>query len=558
MAPLSSEFAPSLSPPRGVSQTGSSRAGRWVCHLLCVVALMWTALVNGQPFFFPDTTSYIRSADLAVFLASDHRLSTAWTARYADGLTPKMNADAQPQTEPTQKQPQTAHSVGNDVSSGNIMAGRSPYIGALLYLAYVASNFWLFVVGQALVAYWLIILALRRFGVEGQNVVTGVVLILAATTSLPYFNGLLLADAFASFGILAFLLLATDTGALRRRDIVGLGVIVLISAISHLTHIVMLFGMTAALAVMQLVRFAPWQRRALWIGAGCVVAGFASLSLTSYAVKSVFHRPPQLVPLMTARFIDDGPGGDFIRAGCNGYDFVVCHMPVDKLSSQDFLWSTEPNSGGFLTATPEQRARMSAEDTRFAIAVWKAYPLRQTGMIAYNSLRQMLTFPYEGLNVGCFAKPDCWASLPPETRDQLRDSLSGRNMWPGRTMTLLLYFAVGLAVVVITLGLPAMWRSRPAEARAMTAWLILGFIPMAICDILGGAVSEPQYRYQGRLIWLVVLFGVIVFLVNRRNAVNVAHSPGNRVRRPQKHSSPLEAPRTKGDVEPTQVLKELP
>jgi len=129
MAPLSSEFAPSLSPPRGVSQTGSSRAGRWVCHLLCVVALMWTALVNGQPFFFPDTTSYIRSADLAVFLASDHRLSTAWTARYADGLTPKTNADAQPQAEPTPKQPtqaqpQTAHSVGNDVSSGNIMAGR--------------------------------------------------------------------------------------------------------------------------------------------------------------------------------------------------------------------------------------------------------------------------------------------------------------------------------------------------------------------------------------------------------------------------------------------------
>ena len=39
---------------------------RWIWHLFGIVALMWAPLLNGQPFFFPDTTAYVRAADLAV------------------------------------------------------------------------------------------------------------------------------------------------------------------------------------------------------------------------------------------------------------------------------------------------------------------------------------------------------------------------------------------------------------------------------------------------------------------------------------------------------------
>ncbi|HWI87218.1 MAG TPA: hypothetical protein VNT42_12980 [Sphingomonas sp.] len=477
-------------------------------HLLCMIALMWAPLVNGQPFFFPDTTSYVRAADLAMYMASSGRISTAWTARYAKGLH-----------HPGKTPAATDHKsklVGNDVSSGNIMAGRSPYIGALLYLSYVTSNFWLFVFAQAAIAYALIRLVLRRFGLSDETTIVGVVLFLSATTSLPYFNGLLLADALAGFGILSYILLATDRGTLRRWEIIFLALVLLASVTAHMTHILMLLGMFAFLILLRLLRWTNVSRLALWTGIGGVALGFASLMVTSFMIERVFKKPPQLVPLMTARFIEDGPGGDFIRAGCPGSDFAVCHRPVDRMTSAEFLWSKDRNGAGFLAASPEDRARMSAEDTRFALAVWKAYPARQTGMIIYNSLLQMVDFSYEGLNKGCFAEADCWSSLPPNVRDQLRHSVGGRNLWPSRAMNLILYVVVGLSVVVIAAGLPALWRRTPALAKDMTIWLALAFVAMLICDILGGAVSEPQYRYQGRIIWLVPFFAAIIALLDRR------------------------------------------
>jgi hypothetical protein len=66
-------------------------------HALCVLALMWTGLVNGQPFFFAtDTTNYIRAADVAVYVASHHRFSTVWTDRYKGQLDPKAAGTARP------------------------------------------------------------------------------------------------------------------------------------------------------------------------------------------------------------------------------------------------------------------------------------------------------------------------------------------------------------------------------------------------------------------------------------------------------------------------------
>ena len=41
--------------------------------------LLWPAIVNRQPFFFPDTTSYVRAADLAVRLVTHGRVQSAWS-----------------------------------------------------------------------------------------------------------------------------------------------------------------------------------------------------------------------------------------------------------------------------------------------------------------------------------------------------------------------------------------------------------------------------------------------------------------------------------------------
>ena len=101
----------------------ASRAGnpsflrRVLFHFACVLSLAWPALINGQPFYFPDTTAYVRSADIAVYIFSGHRVRTAWTEHYLAAMTkPRV----QPGTTPAKA------ARGNDLSYGSIMAGRSP------------------------------------------------------------------------------------------------------------------------------------------------------------------------------------------------------------------------------------------------------------------------------------------------------------------------------------------------------------------------------------------------------------------------------------------------
>ena len=73
---------PSLIPDDGGGgwqRQGSAVLQRWLFHLGCVLALAWPAFVNGQPFYFPDSTAYVRAADSAAYIFSGERIRTEWT-----------------------------------------------------------------------------------------------------------------------------------------------------------------------------------------------------------------------------------------------------------------------------------------------------------------------------------------------------------------------------------------------------------------------------------------------------------------------------------------------
>ena len=493
-------------------------------HALCVLALMWTGLVNGQPFFFStDTTNYIRAADVAVYLASHGRLSTVWTSRYKDQLDLKSAATARPgEAAPDQM---SRHS-SNDLRQGVIMGGRSPYIGALMYLGYVAGDFWPFVRFQAVVAYLLILLALRRFGITNPVTVTVITLALAATTSLPTYVSLLLADAFASFGILAFLLLATP-GKLSKKELAFLGAVLAISVSAHMTHVMMLIGMVGALALLARLRWVPRPPRRAWVaGLGGILVGLLSVQLTAQATKLALGKEPQLLPLLTARFIADGPGKRFIDSGCEGGRFEICHMPIGRPDSDALiLFGGTPATGAYMLGNAGQRLRMGQQDMSFAVAVLKYDPAGELRAMARNTVRQFLWIDYDGLNQDCFDDPDCWASLPASIRAKLKTTPSGRGLWPQATMNALLYITVGASLVVFAIALPVIARRRPRQWILLREWLLLALVAMLVCSFFGGAVADPQYRYQGRLIWLVPFFAAIAFCLWRQ-ALAAIPKPG--------------------------------
>ena len=485
-------------------------------HALCVLALMWTGLVNGQPFFFAtDTTNYIRAADVAVYVASHHRFSTIWTDRYKGQLETKAGGSAaRSEAAPEQISRRSA----NDLRQGVIMGGRSPYIGALIYAGYLAGDFWPFLLFQAVIGYLLILLALRRFGVTSPATVTLITVALAATTSLPTYVSLLMADAFASFGILAFLLLATP-GDLSKKELAFLAGVLAISVSAHMTHIMMLIGMVGALALLALLRAVPKPSRRAWVaGIGGIVIGLLSVQLTAEATKLALGKKPQLMPLLTARFIADGPGKRFIDSGCDRGRFEICHVPIGRPDSAPLiLFGTTPDTGAYMLGDAGQRLRMGQQDTAFALAVAKYDPAGVMWAMTRNTFRQFVWIDYDGLNQNCFAAgPDCWASLPAPIRAELQTTPSGRGLWPQAAMNALLYATVGASLLLFAVALPVIGRRRTPDWILLREWLVLTLVAMLVCSFFGGAVSDPQYRYQGRLIWLVPFFAAIAFCLWRR------------------------------------------
>lgn len=489
---------------------------RLLFHLACVLALAWPAFLNGQPFYFPDTTAYTRAADSAVYIFSGQRISTEWTDRYRRSLDPggKIHGDGR----------HVSPNV-NDLGTESVMAGRSPYFGALLWLSYVSSRFWLFVLVQAAITYALIRLSLRLFGLARPLIVAICVAGLSLLTSLPFFVSLLMPDLLAALGILAFLLLAIDRKRLHRGERWGLYALMLTSVLAHLTHILIIAALALALFAWALVR--GWRRSqfAPLIGGSAVIAlvGLISVMITSMVVERTFGRAPLLVPLLTARFLADGTGLDYVRRHCPEAAFAACaYRDRDQVIVGEFLWSLEPGKGAYMIADTATRRALSIEDSRFALAVLAAYPGEQGGRILRNGWRQMLRFDIDLLNYNCAGKPRCWSSLPPAERSTLLASLGGRDMWLQNAIAAVHYGAVALALVLLLAWAVADARTGREGAGDIFLWLILLLIAMAVNALLGGGVSDPQPRYQARIIWLLPLLAVIATMVWQRHRADAA------------------------------------
>jgi hypothetical protein len=490
-------------------RTGGFRAR--TAAIASILILMWPALINGQPFFFSDTSSYVRAGEMAARMVIGPAARTIWTQDHP-APTPAIAVTAPRPATPTLR--------GNDPASGYIMAGRSPYFGIGLWLGWVSSQFWLFVVAQAVASYFLIGAALRCIGLDGTNLKLIVATALAVLSPLAVYNGVLLADALSGFGIAAFLILLAPRVQFARWEVALLAGIIIASAVSHLTHVVILAGLLMLVALFAAMRWLAWGQisRAVQIGGGALLIGVLSIIATSAAVKAQFGRAPVLVPLITARFIADGPGRDYIAAGCDGKRFAVCRIPYRGwTNSTIFLWSRDPATGAFLLADVDAKLAMSQEDKAFAMAVARAYPLETARFALTNTIKQLTDLRVDIVNEGCFVSPACIGhQFPEQIVSAIAQTPGGRDAWPVPAMSFVVYAAAVASLAALATLLPMLWAARPEAARLICLWLLLVTAAMVANAFLGGAISEPQSRYQTRMAWLLPLLALLAGLAWRQ------------------------------------------
>jgi hypothetical protein len=348
---------------------------------------------------------------------------------------------------------------------------------------------------------------------------------LAAATTVSFFNGMLVADGFTSYGILAFLLLAFP----RERSGIETAILASILAFSlttHLTHFWIIASMLVVLIITRKLFGLNVHRHAVKIGAACLMIGILSIQVTNLATKLVVGKEPQLLPLLSARFIADGPGLAFIKSGCDNQRFEICKLTFRNPESNPAILFSNIPGDGYLSGTPAQRQRMGEQDVAFAFAVFQRYPLWQTGKIVSNTWSQLTFGKYTGLNVGCWDRdPDCWLSVPEPVRSELRSSLAGRNAWPEEQINVVF----NIIIVASLLSIVIFWSQRdrlsPQQRNDLSLVLSMGSCAFLVAAFFGGAVADPQWRYIGRIVWLVPLVAAVLASCRffKREAITKTH-----------------------------------
>jgi hypothetical protein len=477
--------------------------------LLFGLLLLWPAMINRGPFYFNDTTAYVRSIDAAVFHVTG--IASDWTVPIA---RPQVEPPAASAARPSQA---GRPAVATDETKP-VLLGRSAYYGALLYLGVVFRSFWIVLLLQAALAAALLLTLLRHFvdpAAERRFAVASAVLFAAiALTPLPFFVCLLMPDLFTGLAIIAAAIVLSGW-ARERRGVHGLLVATLaLAALVHSSNVLILAGIGCVFGLWHLLptrkrsfRLSPLVPPAILLG--CAAVGLGGEALFSTAVTRITGQAPIRPPFLTARFVDDGPGTQYLRTHCQRSALVLCDY-VERLPapSDGFLWDADPRKGVFMAVPPSKQRKLSAEQLPFVVASVTDAPVATATMLTRDFLQQLGKMRLVEFNYNFDERQFFVRRLPKETLLAVQQSRAYQE-----TMVTVPFEIVTLAAVVGALAVfvGMGWRRN----RGGTGWI--GYAAVGVCgvlvnDVICGCLSTPHDRYQMRVIWVLPAIALVMLI----------------------------------------------
>jgi hypothetical protein len=491
---------------------------RLAALFLLLMASVWPALVNGHPFFFPDTSNYVRGPDFTIVYFLGKKFATSWTQdRTLQGVGyPSPHTIAG-----------TDRNVGlNSPLDKAILAGRSIYYGAFLYLGHITSYFWLIVFVQALIFLYLshtfILKCLRLpFSKFAWTISTIVV-----ATSVSFFISFLMPDVFASFLILATIIVVGFWDILKLRDKIFISAILLYSALAHISHflllvcLILVFLCVSIIAEGKTILSGSTPKKATILSAVVLAAFLGELAFT-YGVRVAIGADPIRPPSLMARVIADGPGYRFLQKNCVIKLYVVCNYITRLPSSENvFLFSPDPNKGVFAVADLETRRALSSEQFSFVLDVFRFDPIGLSTSMLRNFIHQLLAvgiqeFFTDRTQIQAYKEkvPEFYFNelLHSNMTSQHWIFVAGANAWYSSV-----YILSTMGLVLAWVFWPFVQFPKKLDIFSKSQWFYIlsiavagVFFNAAICGTLAGVFS----RYQSRISWIPP-FVLIVMVVN--------------------------------------------
>ena len=487
-----------------------SRIGICVAFIIGTLVLSWPAFINGSAFYFPDTTTYIRSADAAV------GQMTGQTSIWSDRL--ERYKPIQPSTANPKVQSGGSNSANIRLAvpkpTHPVLLGRSIYYGLAIYPFAILVGDVGVVLFHAIIVVVCIYLAFVGLGglrIASTAWLLGSVTVLSFVTPVAYGTSLLMPDILSGCaGILGIVAIVGWHRLLTVERLALTGIIVF-SALSHNSHILLLLVLLAAILPARRY-FVGRYKPAVLLLAFAIFSGFAGDALFSAAISEKLGVRPIRPPFLTARLIAAGPGLAMLDRQCGLQKFEACNfrdrMPKD---SDTFLWSKNKQEGVFAAESHAVQRRLSLEDTSFAVATLRHDPIDTFVVTAFAALRQITMVKMDLFNAPSGDNSaDATGGLPRSVQEQIIDS-----RYATRTMPVAIVEALSLIFLLtaaIYLMLVAIWgRAKVDELERNFMLAAVLAISLIIANAaITGALSKPHNRYNIRIVWIIPLFALVI------------------------------------------------
>jgi hypothetical protein len=392
------------------------------------------------------------------------------------------------------------------------MALRNPVYGVLLRPLHGGSTLWPMVVFQSLLVVWSIHEALAVFDANpvSPRLLVGLTSLLAFASSLPFYAGQIMPDIMISPMVLALAALAFAGEELSWPRRLILVFIIVIGAACHNSHLVLAGGLVLCLIIARLLakRFSfPAPSLALPLSA--IFIALFTIPIVNLALGGRFTVSEVGSVYMFARNIQDGVAKKTLDHLCPDPIIKLCAFK-DSLpkTTNDYLWGPNPAffAVGGWNGSREESARLVSAGLRL-------FPLDHLKAAFNLSLEQL--FMLRSLD-GIHAQYGLvWVYMEryfPKEFSAYGKAVQQQDVLPREGINLL-HEPLGLLATFGSLLIVYIaWKQRRLRLAALFAVIAIAVFGNAV---VCGALSNPNHRYQSRIVWLAV-FSCSLFLVRNQ------------------------------------------
>lgn len=525
------------------------RAILWV--MLASVVLFCPAVINGQPFLFVDSGSYLRAVAIGLsktvgphtvpgWPRIEGRASSAPETPVSEGqagealttvlaettIRGPVSFDLQPSSFETHTAT-PALSAHGEIGGAAGVSGRSIYYGLFAYAGYLLSDLWLVAFLQALsVAYVCYVFARHTVGVEGWRF-AAVMGVLALVTPAGFMASLVMPDVFGGVGVLALTSLMVFWTRLIWVERWTLAALTAFAAVSHSATLLVLSMMAASAGAMLLVRAGlgssasrldAWRlaRTPAAIVLSVLLLAVLAGRLYDVAVTKLVGSPPVSVPVAMAQAVQNGAGERLIKERCDDYQFAICRFAhVLPVTDTDvFLFDVDPERSGFRIAPVDVQRDIANEQFRFLALTFWHYPLDTVTGALGDFYTQLVTLGVRDLIVADNRLAFFAQRMPNRLLEPTQRSLAHRHPEVLASVSTVQWAVMLIAILGLSLSAAwalAIWPGRLRWTPSADAFALIaaGFVfNAAVCGVLAG----PWERFGSRDSWLVVFAAALLAL----------------------------------------------